>query len=112
LPINQVWQANAGDHDHHGYAHCKSPKRQSYLPSSIAKDIRVLIIDDHMLVRNGLRILLESHDGITVVGEASNAAKALATIISERPDIILLDSMWPATAICCPNYTGLPPRHV
>ena len=69
----------------------KEPQRQSYVLSSVAKVIRVLIIDDHELVRNGLRILLESQPGITVVGEASNAAEALANIISERPDIILLD---------------------
>jgi DNA-binding NarL/FixJ family response regulator len=66
-------------------------QQQSYVPSSVAKAIRVLIIDDHVLVRAGLRILLESQDGITVVGEASNAADALASIISDRPDIILLD---------------------
>ena len=67
------------------------PQQQSYLPVSVAKAIRLMLIDDHVLVRNGLRILLESQDGITVVGEANNAAEALATIISERPDIILLD---------------------
>jgi DNA-binding NarL/FixJ family response regulator len=68
-----------------------TPQQQSDLPPSAAEAIRVLIIDDHLLVRNGLRILLESQDGITVVGEASNAAEAMATISSERPDIILLD---------------------
>ena len=68
-----------------------TPQRRSNLPPSTAKVIRVLIIDDHVVVRNGLGILLESQDSITVVGEASCAAEALATIISEWPDIILLD---------------------
>lgn len=67
------------------------PQQQTYLPSSVAKTIRVLIVDDHVLVRNGLRILLESQPGLTVVGEASNAADALTGLLSERPDIILLD---------------------
>jgi PleD family two-component response regulator len=64
-------------------------RQQSYLPFCVAKAIRVLIIDDHRVFRNGLRILLESQDRITDVGEASKAANALATIIDERPDIIL-----------------------
>jgi two-component system, NarL family, nitrate/nitrite response regulator NarL len=53
--------------------------------------IRVLIIDDHLLVRAGLRILLESQRGVTVVGEASHAAEAVTIITRERPNIILLD---------------------
>jgi two-component system nitrate/nitrite response regulator NarL len=67
------------------------PQQQNYVPSFVAKAIRVLIIDDHVLVRAGLRILLESQQGITVVGEASNAADALTSLLSERPDIILFD---------------------
>jgi two-component system nitrate/nitrite response regulator NarL len=53
--------------------------------------IRVLLIDDHELVRTGLRIALERHPHLAVVGEAANRADALAIAARERPDIILLD---------------------
>jgi two-component system, NarL family, nitrate/nitrite response regulator NarL len=53
--------------------------------------IRVLLIDVHALVRAGLRLLLESQPGLTVVAEAANATEALVAAARERPDIILLD---------------------
>lgn len=56
----------------------------------IAKPVRVLLIDDHAVVRAGLRMLLESQPGLIVVGEAANRSEALAAA-RERPDIILLD---------------------
>jgi DNA-binding NarL/FixJ family response regulator len=52
---------------------------------------RVLLVDDHELVRTGLRIAIERHPGMAVVGEAANRADALAAAARERPDIILLD---------------------
>src|SRR3989442_6877222 len=55
------------------------------------QSIRVLIVDDHGIVRAGLRMLLESQPGITVVGEAANAADALALATREQPDVIVLD---------------------
>jgi len=53
--------------------------------------IRILLIDDHVSMRAGLRILLESQNHLTVVGEAGNLEEALAAIKREPPDIILLD---------------------
>jgi DNA-binding NarL/FixJ family response regulator len=53
--------------------------------------IRVLLIEDHAVVRAGLRLLIESRLGLTVVGEAANHAVALALAAREQPDIILLD---------------------
>jgi len=53
--------------------------------------IRVLIVDDHGIMRAGLRMLLESHPGITVVGEASTCADALALATGTQPDVIVLD---------------------
>jgi DNA-binding NarL/FixJ family response regulator len=53
--------------------------------------IRILLVDDHELVRTGLRIALERHAHLMVVGEAANPAHALAIAAHERPDIILLD---------------------
>jgi DNA-binding NarL/FixJ family response regulator len=55
------------------------------------KSIQILIIDDHILVRTCLRMLLESRQGMAVVGEASDPAEAVVAATRERPDIILLD---------------------
>lgn len=53
--------------------------------------IRVLLIDDHAVVRAGLRMLIESQPGLCVVGEAAHRSDALAAIARKQPDIILLD---------------------
>ena len=55
------------------------------------KTIRVLLVDDHAVVRSGLRVLIDSRPGLKVAGEASNRADALATAAREKPDIVLLD---------------------
>jgi DNA-binding NarL/FixJ family response regulator len=61
------------------------------MSTSFAQSIRVLIIDDHAVIRAGLRLLLENQPGITVVGEAANRTEALTVATNEQPDIILLD---------------------
>ena len=53
--------------------------------------IKVLIADDHTLIRAGIRELLQNINGIQVVGEASNGREALEKIIEISPDIVLLD---------------------
>ena len=53
--------------------------------------IRLLIIDDHTLVRAGLRMLLESQEDLVVVGETDNCPEAVKLMIREQPDVILLD---------------------
>jgi two-component system, NarL family, response regulator DevR len=57
--------------------------------------ISVFLLDDHELVRAGLRTLIESTDDITVVGEASTAADALARIPAIRPNVAILDVRLP-----------------
>ncbi|MGB3098320.1 MAG: response regulator transcription factor [Solirubrobacterales bacterium] len=57
--------------------------------------MRVLIADDHGLVRSGLRILLESQDGIEVIAEADNGADARDIAVRERPDLAILDVKMP-----------------
>jgi DNA-binding NarL/FixJ family response regulator len=52
---------------------------------------RVFLLDDHEVVRRGLRDLLEGEDDLEVVGEASTADEALARIPSTRPDVAILD---------------------
>jgi DNA-binding NarL/FixJ family response regulator len=57
--------------------------------------IRVAIVDDLALFREGLRRLLEVHDDIDVVGEASNGEEAIALAKSLRPDVVLMDLRMP-----------------
>jgi DNA-binding NarL/FixJ family response regulator len=61
------------------------------MPGSVAETIRILIIDDHVIVRAGLRMLIENHEGMIVVGEAGTRVDALAMAGQDQPDIILLD---------------------
>ncbi len=55
----------------------------------------VLIVVDHPVVRQGLRVLLDVHDGIEVTGEAADGAEALAMAAERAPDVILLDLKLP-----------------
>jgi DNA-binding NarL/FixJ family response regulator len=57
--------------------------------------ISVLIVDDHPVVRQGLRVLLEVQDGIVVAGEAGHGEAALALAAEHSPDVILLDLKLP-----------------
>jgi DNA-binding NarL/FixJ family response regulator len=54
-------------------------------------NIRVLIVDDHVMVRLGLRTMLERFPAIEVVGEAGNVAEAIEATIRFLPDVVLLD---------------------
>ena len=53
--------------------------------------IRVLIVDDHAVVRAGLRLLLDAEDDIETVGEAGDAREALFEARSTKPDVVLMD---------------------
>jgi two-component system, NarL family, response regulator DegU len=57
----------------------------------VSDSIRVVIIDDHDLVREGLRSVLAQADDIEVVGEAANANAAVTTVVEQRPDLVLPD---------------------
>jgi two-component system response regulator DevR len=57
--------------------------------------VRVFLLDDHEIVRRGVRELLEAEDDIEVVGEAETAERALARIPPTRPDVALLDVRLP-----------------
>jgi two-component system response regulator DevR len=57
--------------------------------------VRVFLLDDHEVVRRGLRELLEGEDDLTVVGEADSAETALARIPATRPDVAVLDVRLP-----------------
>ncbi|MET9727250.1 response regulator transcription factor [Streptomyces zaomyceticus] len=61
------------------------------------KRIRVLLVDDHQVVRRGLRTFLEVQDDIEVVGEASDGAEGVARAEELRPDVVLMDVKMPGT---------------
>jgi two-component system, NarL family, response regulator len=61
----------------------------------IASKIRVLIVDDHMVVRVGLRTILEHETDMEVVGEAADGPQAMAAYQQHRPDVVLLDLRMP-----------------
>jgi NarL family two-component system response regulator LiaR len=57
--------------------------------------IRILIADDHAVVRKGLLALIQTEEGMEVVGEAANGAEAVELATTVRPDVILLDLIMP-----------------
>lgn len=62
--------------------------------------IRVVLAEDHRLVREGLRALIEAHEGFTVVGEATDGHETVAVVERLQPDLLLLD-------VSMPGYSGL-----
>jgi two-component system, NarL family, response regulator LiaR len=65
------------------------------MPDAVEKKISVLIVDDHTIVRQGLRTLLELMDDMAVVGEAGNGKTAVELAAQLKPDIILMDLVMP-----------------
>src|SRR4051794_34447384 len=61
----------------------------------MADAIGVLLVDDHAVVREGLRTFLELQDGIAVVGEAGDGEEAIRAAERLRPDVILMDLVMP-----------------
>ncbi|QCQ90087.1 response regulator [Rhodococcus sp. SGAir0479] len=55
------------------------------------RKVRVLLVDDHPVVRAGLRALLASHDGIEVLAEAASGEQAVALAADAKPDVVLMD---------------------
>jgi DNA-binding NarL/FixJ family response regulator len=60
-----------------------------------SQPIRVMIVDDHVMVRAGMKILLEQFDGIQVIGEAANGYQAVELVGQLNPDVILMDLHMP-----------------
>ncbi|WP_264925358.1 response regulator transcription factor, partial [Streptomyces sp. A012304] len=55
------------------------------------KTLRILIVDDHTVVRAGLRALLEGEPGLDVIGETGDGAEAVSLARRLRPDVVLMD---------------------
>ena len=64
-------------------------------PASSTPAIRVCLVDDQRLIRDGLSLLLELEDGLQVVGEAENGAAALEVYAELQPDVVLMDVRMP-----------------
>jgi DNA-binding NarL/FixJ family response regulator len=62
--------------------------------------VRILVADDHGIVRSGIRMLIERQAGMRVVAEAADGAEALEKALAERPDLAILD-------VSMPRLTGL-----
>ena len=74
--------------------------------------IRLLIIDDHEMVREGLKAMLVAEPDFEIVGDAANAEQALELIERLRPDVVLLDIRLPGVSgiDLCSNVTSLYPQ--
>ncbi|MFC2065029.1 response regulator transcription factor, partial [Chloroflexota bacterium] len=59
------------------------------------EEIRLMLVDDHEVVRVGLRSFLETQEGIIMVAEASNGDQAIELALKHKPDIILMDITMP-----------------
>ena len=76
--------------------------------------IRVLIVDDHELLRRGLRLAFETIDGLDVVDEAADGREALARIPEAAPDVVVTDARMPGldglglVEACAARHPGLP----
>ncbi|HMD43925.1 MAG TPA: response regulator transcription factor [Candidatus Acidoferrum sp.] len=64
------------------------------------RKIRIVLADDHKLMRSGLRVLLEQQQDFTVIGEASDGREAVALVNSQKPDVLVMD-------IGMPNLNGI-----
>ncbi len=59
------------------------------------QSIRIVLADDHSLVRDGIRALLEEDTNLEVIGEASNGKEAVAMVLDKKPDILIIDIRMP-----------------
>lgn len=64
------------------------------------KPVHILVADDHLIIRQGLRLILETEEGFELVGEASDGAEVLAQCAQLKPDVVLMD-------LRMPNMDGL-----
>ena len=74
--------------------------RKSKLSKTMSNIIRVVLADDHVFVRDGIKSLLENEANIEVVGEAVDGADALEVVATSKPDLLIVD-------IRMPNLTGI-----
>lgn len=71
------------------------PSEHAAVPSPPGKKIRVLVVDDHVVVRQGLRDFIGLQDDMAVIGEGANGVEAVALSGELQPDVVLLDLVMP-----------------
>jgi two-component system NarL family response regulator len=83
------------EHGSERTASVSMPAKEPRLPTAVSSDIRILLVDDHPVVRAGLASMLSTIPGLTVCGAASTGEEALQLLDSEHPDVLLLDLRMP-----------------
>ena len=73
----------------------RKPLNQSLSGHSKKKVVRILLVDDHAMIREGIRTLLEHHDDLSIVGEAKNGEEALELTNQVLPDVVVMDVNMP-----------------
>ena len=71
------------------------PSRERSLREDMQSRIRVLLVDDHAMLRQGLRSLVDGYDYLEVAGEASNGLEAIDAVRTLRPDVVVKDINMP-----------------
>lgn len=61
----------------------------------MSEPIRILLVDDHKIVRQGVRAFFDAHEGIEVIGEAGSGAEAVKLVEERVPDVVLMDLIMP-----------------
>lgn len=79
---------------HHRGAAAPIEREHSVTPN---KPIRVVVVDDHALIREGVRALIASIDGMELVGQAANGDEALTVVRDKRAEVVLMDLHMPGT---------------
>ena len=67
----------------------------NFMPATMATPIRILLADDHTVMRNGLRLLLERQPNLKVIGEAADGREAVTLAAAEEPDVVVMDIAMP-----------------
>ena len=80
---------------------CAKPRRTAAGKAGRRRrHIRIVLADDHPMVREGLQILLQQHAGVRVVGQAATGRQCVELVREHRPDVVLMD-------VCMPDICGI-----
>gem|GEM_PF-58217 len=94
-PTTSTWEALRGTSSGEGTVSMPRNGGRTVSSNSPNHHIRVLIVDDHAVIRQGLRMLLESRPEVEVVGDCENGREALLAVERLKPDVVLMDVVMP-----------------
>lgn len=95
VPVRENSVNNMTDESRKGDNTAPVSPPKSTIPENGLKQIRVMIVDDHEIVREGLRQLVETEDDMTVVAEADNGERAVTLVSEISPEVIVMDVNMP-----------------